>query len=307
MALTEKYINPFTDFGFKKLFGSEPNKDLLIDFLNQLLPAQHKIESLTYGDKEQMGLSEYDRKAIFDIYCTNDKGEKFIVEIQKAKQNYFKDRSVYYATFPIQQQAQKGEWNYNLAAVYTVGILDFVFEEDRDKQEVMHFVQLKNQKNQVFYDKLTFIYLEMPKFHKVESELETDFDKWMYVFKNLHLLDKIPMKLQSKIFSKLFGEAELAKLEPMDKLAYEESLKVYRDLKAVTDTAYEDGYKEAEVLLTSQIEEERRQKEEERRQKEEERRQKETLIKTLSKTMSIEEMANLLNVSEDFIRSIVGK
>jgi predicted transposase/invertase (TIGR01784 family) len=313
MALTEKYINPFTDFGFKKLFGSEPNKDLLIDFLNQLLPAQHKIESLTYGDKEQMGLSEYDRKAIFDIYCTNDKGEKFIVEIQKAKQNYFKDRSVYYATFPIQNQAQKGEWNYNLAAVYTVGILDFVFDEDREKQEVMHFVQLKDQKNQVFYDKLTFIYLEMPKFLKVESELETDFDKWMYVFKNLHLLDTIPTKLQSKIFSKLFGEAELAKLKPMDKIAYEESLKVYRDLKAVTDTAYEDGYKEAEEERRQkeeerrQKEEERRQKEEERRQKEEEKRQKETLIKTLSKTMSIEEIAKLLGVSEDFISNIAGR
>jgi hypothetical protein len=161
--------------------------------------------------------------------------------------------------------------------------------------------------------------LKCRSFSKLESELETDFDKWMYVFKNLHLLDKIPTKLQSKIFSKLFGEAELAKLKPMDKLAYEESLKVYRDLKAVTDTAYEDGYKEAESLLTSQLEEERRQKEEaikkqeeerrqkeeERRQKEEERRQKEALIKTLSKTMSIEEMANLLGVPEDFIRSIV--
>jgi len=157
MSLTERYINPFTDFGFKRLFGSEPNKDLLIDFLNQLLPAHHNIKDLTYADKEQMPMSEYDRKAIFDIYCTNEKGESFIVEIQKAKQNFFKDRSVYYSTFPIQKQAQTGQWDYQLAAVYTVGILDFVFDESKGNTEVMSFVQLKNQKNQVFYDKLTFI------------------------------------------------------------------------------------------------------------------------------------------------------
>ncbi|HMU02805.1 MAG TPA: Rpn family recombination-promoting nuclease/putative transposase, partial [Saprospiraceae bacterium] len=234
MALTDKYINPFTDFGFKRLFGSEPNKDLLIDFLNQLLPAYHKIKELSYADKEQLPLTDYERKAILDIYCSNEAGEKFIVEIQRAKQNFFKDRSVYYSTFPIQKQAQKGEWNYQLAAVYTVGILDFVFDEDRHNPDFFHFVQLKDQVNQVFYDKLTFIYLEMPKFTKTESELETDFDKWMYVFKNMHLLERIPAKLQGKIFEKLFGEAELAKLKPVDMIAYEESLKVYRDLKAVT-------------------------------------------------------------------------
>lgn len=127
-------------------------------------------------------MTEYERKAIFDIYCQNQKGEKFIVEIQKAKQNYFKERSVYYSTFPIQKQAKTGMWDYQLSAVYTVAILDFVFEEDKNSNEIMHFVQLKVQENQVFYEKLTFIYLEMPKFSKTESELETDFDKWMFVF-----------------------------------------------------------------------------------------------------------------------------
>ena len=96
MALEDKYINPLTDFGFKKLFGSEPNKDLLIDFLNQLLPAIHKIKDLTYSQNEHLSDSEYDRKAIFDLYCESQSGERFIVEVQKAKQNFFKDRSVYY-------------------------------------------------------------------------------------------------------------------------------------------------------------------------------------------------------------------
>lgn len=305
MHLQEKYINPFTDFGFKRLFGSEPNKDLLIDFLNQLLPSHHKIAELTYADKEQLPLTEYERKAIFDIYCQNEKGEKFIVEIQKAKQHYFKDRSVYYASFPIQKQAKTGLWDYQLSAVYTVGILDFVFEEDKDLKEIMHFVQLKDQENRVFYDKLTFIYLEMPKFSKTESELETEFDKWMFVFKNLHKLDKMPARVQGKIFEKLFGEAEVAKLKPKDKEAYEESLKVYRDLKAVTDTAYDDGYREAEIAYKNKIKEEREQRlKAQERQKEAQERQKEAIKLLLEAGMSKTQIADKLNVSIEFLDSL---
>ena len=82
--LKEKYINPFTDFGFKRLFGEEPNKDLLLDFLNEVLKEhQGKIVDLTYLKTEQLGKTEIDRKAIFDLYCENEKGEKFIVEMQK--------------------------------------------------------------------------------------------------------------------------------------------------------------------------------------------------------------------------------
>jgi predicted transposase/invertase (TIGR01784 family) len=129
----DKYIDPFTDFGFKKLFGEECNKDLLLDFLNELLHHKEgRIVQLTYLKPEQLGRSEEDRKAIFDLHCENEKGEKFIVEMQKTKQNFFKDRALYYSTFPIVEQAVQGEWNYELKAVYTVAILDFVFDEDRN-------------------------------------------------------------------------------------------------------------------------------------------------------------------------------
>jgi len=241
MALQEKYLNPFTDFGFKKLFGSEPNKDLLIDFLNQLLPPHHQIQDLTYTRNEQLGPTEIDRKAIFDLYCTSRSGERFIVEMQKAKQNYFKDRSVYYATFPIQEQAQRGTWDFKLAAVYLVGILDFVFAEDKDDPEVCHRVQLKDQENRVFYDKLTFIYLEMPKFAKTEAELETAFDKWLYVLKYLPDLSDPPARLQEKVFAKLFEAAEIGKFNHEEMAQYEQSLKYYRDLKNVIDTSFFEG------------------------------------------------------------------
>lgn len=243
-ALKDKYINPLTDFGFKKLFGSEPNKILLIDFLNQILPDKHQIKDLTYSRNEQLGLNEVDRKAIFDLYCTGESGERFIVELQKAKQNFFKDRSIYYASFPIQEQAQKGDWDYRLEPVYTVGILDFIFDDHKSEEELLHVVELKNQRCEVFYDKLKFIYIELPKFKKQEAELETQFDKWLFVFRHLSNLQNRPQQLQDKIFQRLFEAAEIAKFSPEEREAYEESLKYYRDLKNVVDTSRIEGIKE---------------------------------------------------------------
>lgn len=241
MKIAEKYINPFTDFGFKKLFGTEPNKDLLIDFLNQVLPPIHQIQDLTYLNNEHLGNAELDRKAIFDLYCVSNSGERFIVEMQKAKQNYFKDRSVYYSTFPIQEQALRGDWNFKLSAIYTVGILDFIFSEDKLDNEVLHTVQLKNQKNVIFFDKLTYIYVELPKFNKAEDALKTSFDKWLYVLKRLPELEKRPAALQERIFQKLFEAAEIAKFSKNESELYESSLKYYRDLKNVIDTAEDEG------------------------------------------------------------------
>jgi predicted transposase/invertase (TIGR01784 family) len=197
----ERYINPFTDFGFKRLFGEEPNKDLLPDFLNELLRKEKgNIKTITYLKNEH--LPDFgERKAIFDIYCENESGEKFIVEIQKAKQKFFKDRNIYYSTFPIQEQAVRGDWNFELKAVYTVGISDFVFNDpDKDKTVVK---LMDTGKKKVFYDKLTFIYLQMPNFTKTADELETHFDKWLFVIKNLP-------KLQERIFEKLFEIAAVS-------------------------------------------------------------------------------------------------
>lgn len=253
MNLKDKYINPLTDFGFKKLFGVEPNKELLIDFLNQLLPAVHQIKDLTYTKNEHLGGSEYERKAIFDLYCESQSGEKFIVEVQKAKQNFFKDRSVYYSTFPIQEQAKKGDWDFELSAVYTIGILDFVFDDHKDQNEILHRVKLKDQNGNVFYNKLTYIYLELPKFTKSDTELQTRFDKWMYVFRHLANLQNRPDILQERVFEKLFEIAEIAKFTPKEKEQYEESLKYYRDLKNVVDSSKEEGKIEGKIERSIEV------------------------------------------------------
>ena len=240
----ERYINPFTDYGFKKLFGEEPNKDLLLDFLNVLLKEeQGEIKDLTYLKNEHLGTGELDRKAIFDLYCENERGEKFIVELQKTKQNFFKDRTVYYSTFPIREQAKRADWNYKLKAVYTIAILDFVFDEDKkDPAKFRYDIKLTDtETKEVFYDKLTFIYLEMPKFNKTVDELETRFDKWLYVIRNLNRLGKVPDKLRERVFEKLFETAEIAKFTPDQVRSYEDSLKYYRDMKNSLDTAREEG------------------------------------------------------------------
>ena len=249
-SLTERYVNLFTDFGFKKLFGSEFNKPLLMDFLNELLGKEvGKIETLTFLPTKQLPIGLGDRKAIFDIYCESDRGEKFIVEMQKAKQNYFKERSVYYSTFPISQQAKKGDWNFKLSAVYTIGILDFVFDENKNDKNIFHHeVKLLDTKTKkIFYDKLTYIYLEMPKFTKTEDELETHFEKWLFVLKNLHLLTKRPAKLQERIFKNIFETTDLQQLSDKEYQAYEESLKHYRDLKNSLDTAFDEGKIEGKI------------------------------------------------------------
>ncbi|MGB0879422.1 MAG: Rpn family recombination-promoting nuclease/putative transposase [Polaribacter sp.] len=242
-TLEEKYINPLTDFGFKKLFGSEPNKILLIDFLNQILP-DRKIKDLSYTSTEKLGLAKVNRNEILDLYCIGDKGGKFIVELQKAEQNYFKERSVFYTSFPIQEQIKKNNWDYKLDAIYPIGILNFIFNDHKGEKEFLHIVELKNQKHKAFYNKLKFVYLELPKFRKKEEELETRFDKWMYIFTHLTQLQDPPKKLQDKIFSKLFETAEIAKFTPKERKTYEESLKHYRDIKNVVDTAREEGFKE---------------------------------------------------------------
>lgn len=239
----ERYINPYTDFGFKRLFGTEMNKDLLISFLNSLLSGIEEITDITYRNSEQLGSGVTDRKAIFDVYCQNKAGEYFIVEMQKAEQNYFKDRSLYYATFPIQEQAKRGDWDYRLKGVYTVGILDFVFPDNEYPDDCMHHeIKLMDTADRhVFFDKLTFIYLEMPKFNKREEELESMMDKWLFALRNLSRLMERPAALQERIFTRFFEQAEIAKLNHQERLDYEESVKTYRDLFNVVRTAERKG------------------------------------------------------------------
>ena len=258
--IEERYISLLTDFGFKRIFGTTPNKDLLINFLNSLFEGFQVIKDVKYLNSEHVGDVYAERKAIFDVYCENEHGEKFIVEMQNAYQRYFKDRSLFYSTFPIREQAPKGaDWNFKLDHVYTVALLNFdLSEEAFDKDDINHDVGLLDKKtHKVFNDKLSFKYVEIAKFDKTEDELVTLYDKWLYVLKNLSRLDKRPAALKEKIFSKLFGEAEIAKFTPTELKEYEDSLKAYRDVKNSIDTALEKGREEGREEGRAEVREQR--------------------------------------------------
>jgi len=247
-----RYVDPFSDFGFKKLFGEEASKPALIDFLNALLQLSSPIEDLTFKNTEQLGDIFGDRKAVYDIYCESANGEKFIVELQKAKQNYFRERTIFYSTFPIREQAEKGGWDFNLKAVYCIGILDFTFDDDETEKDINEFVQniqLRDKKGRTFYEKLTYLYIEMPRFNKTLDQLETRLDKWLYFVKHLEDFDAIPQIFRNEVvFTEVLHKAELARFTQAEMDRYEYSLKAYRDVInthiAIRDSARKEGLEE---------------------------------------------------------------
>jgi predicted transposase/invertase (TIGR01784 family) len=286
-----KYLNPYTDFGFKKLFGEEANKDLLTDFLNQLLPPQHQIAELNFRNTEQLPDIPLERKAIFDIHCISTSGERFIVEMQKAKMNFFKDRSVYYSTFPIRQQAEKGDWLFKLAPVYFIAILDFEYDEAEEMRKFRRDVALRDQDGMVFFDKLHFKFLQMPLFNKQEHELETHFDKWIYFLKNLESFEHIPAILKEPVFEKAFHTAELANLNREQYAAYETNLLDYWTAKAVMVTAQEEAWKEGREKGLAEGEK---------------RKALETAHKMRDKGFSAEEIGELTGLSLDEVQELAG-
>jgi predicted transposase/invertase (TIGR01784 family) len=240
-AMAGMFVNPYTDFGFKKLFGEEGSKDLLIDFLNQILPSQHQIASLSFKPTIQATAIKNDRSAIYDIYCESPTGQKFIVEMQQAGTAWFKDRMLFYSTFPIQEQAVQGVWNFELTPVYCVAILNFSFDKAQERPDYLSRVQLKNLYCEVFTDKLNYIFIEMPRFNKQPEELSTHFEKWLYFLKHLEDFNEIPAILQEPIFAQGFNRARLANLNRDEMWFYQHSLKILRDNYATLETARLEG------------------------------------------------------------------
>nr|VFJ49987.1 MAG: conserved hypothetical protein (putative transposase or invertase) [Candidatus Kentron sp. DK] len=247
--MISKYLNPYTDFGFKKLFCEEnSSRDLLIDFLNQLLPPHHRIAELAFRNTEHLPGIALEWRAVFDIFCTGVNGERFIVEMQKVNTPYFQDRSLFYVSLPIGEQDKEGqEWLFQLCAVYFIAILDFEYDEKEEKRRFLREIALRGQDGALFSDKLHFKFLQMPLFQKQGHELETHFDKWVYFLKNLPDLDHIPPILDEPIFQKAFQIAEVAGLSLEQYTAYEYSLLDYWTIQATQaaiDTARDEGREE---------------------------------------------------------------
>ncbi len=238
----EVFINPFTDFGFKRIFGEEESKPLLISFLNDILPIKDKIVTVTFQNLEKLGATAEDRKAVFDIYCVDDKGKDFIVELQRAEQRFFIDRAIYYTTFPIQAQALRGKWDFELKPIYFIGILNFEVMEFMG-DDYIHYCQIMdiNSKN-IVSEKLNFIYIEIPKFKKSKEELSKHLEYWLYFFKEANRLREIPKEFEGDILEDAFKRAEFLKLSKKEQHNYHINLKHYRDYINTLDTALYKGF-----------------------------------------------------------------
>ena len=245
MCIHEKYINPFTDYGFKKIFGDEENTELLESLINDILglEGEDKIKKIIFKNTELLPDGITDRKAIFDLLCEDEKGSTFIVELQKIYQEHFQSRALYYTSFPIQEQGTKGAWDFSLTPVYFIGLLNFEVNRFKDSKEYLHYGKIMDIKSkEVMYDKLNMIYVEIPKLKKKKEELSTHLEWWLYVFQNLNRLQDIPKSLKGDVIEKAFEKAEFINLPQGEQDKYHKNLKVYRDLFNSFNTADKVGH-----------------------------------------------------------------
>lgn len=237
-----KFINPFTDMGFKLIFGQEVSKPILIEFLNSLLKGERQIKDLKFLDKELVRASDEDRSLIYDIYCEQDNGEHIIVEMQNRSQPYFKNRSIFYASRAIVEQGQKGpEWNYEYKAVYVIAFLNFNRKDISDDFRCDVALMDMEKKTQ-FSDKLRLVYLQLPLFRKEPDDCQNTFERIIYVLKNMEILERMPWLAKDAVFQRLASIAEVAALSKEDREKYDESLRKYRDTISVMEGQYQEGW-----------------------------------------------------------------
>ena len=248
-----KYIDLMVDWSFKKIFGTEVNKDILIEFLKVIFP-QYAISDITYVPTEQLGIMEDDRKAIFDVLCRTEDGKTFLVEMQRGYQKHFFERALFYTSFPIMKQGKKAlaeeakgnrPWDFSLDGVFFLGILNFKYEDDEMTEHRYRLLEATSKK--LMTDKLEFVFVEVEKFDKGEDELETDLDKWLYLLKNMSNLLERPERLRDRIFTKLFDVAELAQLDDEDRINYIKAMNTERDTYNQIEYARESGREEGRV------------------------------------------------------------
>ncbi len=231
-----KMINPFTDMGFKRLFGREESKPVMIALLNTVLSNESKIVDITYGNKEQIPAESDGRTVIYDIYCTTNDNRHIIVEMQVGRVASFRERTVFYAARAINNQGKPSNWNYRFDEVVVIAFLKYtdVVISDRLRTEVM----LKDvDTNEVFTNCLRLIYLQLPIAESMtEADCETDLDCWIYNLNNMENLDELAFKDRIPIFEELERKAQTQGLSLDEWAAYDRALKRMWDYNAVMQT-----------------------------------------------------------------------
>ena len=239
-----KFINPFTDIGFKRIFGQEFSKPLLLHFLNNLLVGEKEIVDITFLDKEQPAIYADDRSLIYDIYCKTTDGEHIIVEMQNKDQPFFKKRSIYYVSEAISRQGERGtDWRYDIKSVYLVAFLNFKIDDIGTKFRT-DAVLMDRESKEVFSNDIRMIYLQLPYFDKQADECENNFERWIYVLKNMEALNRMPFAAKDSVFAKIAEIADISALSKEERMKYDEGIRKFRDTICVMDYNLEKGRKD---------------------------------------------------------------
>lgn len=245
------FINPFTDFGFKKIFGQPKDRIILIGFLNALLQDtvfNDVIVDISYEDKEMLGDDQTERTIISDIHCTTEDGRNILLEMQLSPHANFTHRMLYYASRAIVGQARKGDWDFKLDAVYMVSIANFMIDDTDQRIRIDRGI-CDIETGKPVNDLLRFIYIQLPAFRKTTPEdCENDFEKWIYTLKNLQEMKTIPFAPRDNAFLRLQEVASEAALSPEERKRYERDQKQYWIITNIERSRYNEGIAKGEAI-----------------------------------------------------------
>ena len=227
-----KYADLLDDDVFKLVFGRESTKDVMIEFLNQVI-TDRTIVDLDFIDKEMHPVERDSKGVVYDMFCKTDDGSRIIVEVQRRKQPFYPERAIYYSTFQIQRQVEAGAESYEFLPVYVVNILNFTMDNNPDSSEVKSVFRLYEEcTHSLLTDRVTFIFLELPKFRKTLDELDGNILEGMYFcFKNMASLQARPEVLSHKVFTRIFKESELLKMDSETRNKVKAKMTTERDLR----------------------------------------------------------------------------
>jgi predicted transposase/invertase (TIGR01784 family) len=227
-----QFIDPLTDFGFKRIFANENHKDITISFINSILQLESPVIQIEFKNLEKAGDTKEMKKSVLDIFCKDTNKREFIVELQRAEQTYFIDRSIFYISKTVTDMGVVGDWNYEIMPVYFIGILSFRLSEQISNN--YHHKFTLTEKNSGFeYKKMEIHFIELPKFKKSLQETDES-EEWFYFLRNLLKTKREDFKKEK--FTDALEIAKYSNLEGKERAEYEADLKETRDRYSIEQT-----------------------------------------------------------------------
>ena len=248
----KKFLDPKNDFAFKKIFGNEKNKGILISFLNDIfsLSSGEKIKDVTFLNNILDPDTQAKKQSIVDVLCIDETGTQYIVEMQVARSKGFEKRAQYYAAKAYISQMHAGDAYHELKEVIFLAITDFDMFSEKQGYISHHVILDKNSFEHNLKD-FSFSFIELPKFNKTISELKTNIDKWIYFFKYApEITDEELGRAVGKNSAISMAYEVINRYYWSDKEinTYEKIKKIEMDNKAVMEAALDDKFDEGKAI-----------------------------------------------------------